>query len=642
MATAAASGTTAPVETARIVDPRIEPQPTPVYAVTVGPRQNQFYKIPQSGLSDSYVTFNNLTTLGADRAYLDTFELEIEAEITFHIDPVAAASDGTAAPLPNKWTFESFPFNKCCDEIRVNINGGAFFSQPLSYLRAKERYWNEMAINNSYENLCPCNRPMLQNEAGLVQSINFPYPDWQPRMTQATWDGHNGQLVQSTDTYNGAALPTRTGDAVNHYMPCASGKSGTWNGQIIPRYTPLTTGDLTLNVKWREPVFCSPFSSRIDETFGRPLYGITSMDLTFNMMNLGNMIRVTDRCISSYDIHLKNVNLCYQVMTVDPVLSPQMTVVPYRRFVPYITDYPGNPIPIDSQPRVTMTSGVYTLNEVPTAIWVFAAPTKAIIQTNQTDGYFITGTEYSTYASNKLFGYMKHISISMANTTQILNTASEEDLYRIAKANGCQDSFKDWSDPRPLIPKSFPDADQGDLPFTDWPNCGGAGSVLRLIPGTDIILPDQPLIPGANANNMVFQVTADFDFSYLLPHVRDYALWVLFEYVGVATITPGQCQITMNPLGSGAAMTAAPIVSSTATQQPSEATGSGWLDKVKDVLGVVNNVAKKTGIVGTALGMIPGVGSVLQTAARSLGYGRKRPRVEDASGGAVMGLGDFI
>ena len=122
------------VKTAKVIDPRIEPQPDPLYAVTVGPKQNQYYTIPASGISDSYITFNNLTTLGADRAYLDTFELSIKAFITFHMNN---RGPGTQY---NKWTFDSWPFNKCCDQVRVNINGGAFFSQPMSYVRAKERY----------------------------------------------------------------------------------------------------------------------------------------------------------------------------------------------------------------------------------------------------------------------------------------------------------------------------------------------------------------------------------------------------------------------------------------------------------------------------------------------------------------------
>ena len=140
----------ATVKTVQFVDPRIEPQPDPVYDYVIGPMQNQYYKIPASGLSDSNITFNNLTTLGVDRAYLDTFEIELTCDFTFQLStPGYDANPGSyewtealqteICPAPDEWTFQSFPFNTCCDEARVNINGGAFFSQPMCYVRAKER-----------------------------------------------------------------------------------------------------------------------------------------------------------------------------------------------------------------------------------------------------------------------------------------------------------------------------------------------------------------------------------------------------------------------------------------------------------------------------------------------------------------------
>lgn len=614
------------IKTVRIIDPRIEAQPEPVYSVTVSPKQNQYYKIPQSGLSDSYITFNNLTTLGADRAYLDSFELEITARFRFQF------ASGTIGPKFDRITIESFPFNKCCEEVRVNINGGAFFSQPLSYLRAKERYWDERAINDSYGNVCPCHKPLLQNECAIEGLITSNGVDFKTIFEIAT----NGGLVGDL------ARPTRFGTFAKGFLPTAAGSLSATNNSILPRYT--CDESVEFVVTWREPIFASPFSSKIDATYGRPLYNITSMDIAFNMQDLGNMIRIADTDLTNYEIHLESVQLCYQVETVPPSIKPPpATVVPYRRFVPYITDCKDS-FDVTQNSRVTMTSGVYTLNEIPTAIWIFAAPVKALIQTNPTDKFTVNGTlTDGTYANNKLFAYMEHISISCANTTQILNTATPYDLYRIAKANGCQDDFNSWHRVDPFVehPLQYPSGITINQLNQQLPLCGGAGSVLRLIPGTDIVLPEQDLIPGANANNIVFQVQADFTIPKCLGNYKDFALWILFEYVGVATITPGQCQITMNPLGNGAPMTNAPVVSAPAETSTLE--GSGWLDKLKSVMGAVNSFAKKTGIVSKALNYVPGVGSALSSAAKSLGYGyNKRPRFDDVSGGAIMGMGDFV
>lgn len=740
-------------ETANVVSPALEPQPALVFTKTTAPKQNQFYKIPASGLSDSYVTFNNLTTLGADRAYLDTFELEITAEITFTGDAA-----GAFKPEPDEWVFDSFPFNKCCEEARVNINGGAFFSQPLSYVRAKERYWNEALINASYENVCPCNKPHLQNEMAVnmgapsseiisakgvekmlaayysvesestptatttvtttldqtqhpiihsgichdesqeVENYQFKYvvggagqvsgtvnavnayntsetlhvagmrADTDELQTawyttgQVTAVGNNIHLpmtstaetvLQNVPSANslkmGAAAPTRFGAGSLYYNPTASGLCGGGNNSIVRRgsygdtvrkYEWLDGGRvLHVIVVWREPVFASPFSSRIDSSFGRPLYNITSMDLAFNLQNLGNMIRVGhlrgEHYVDNYNVHLQSVQLCYQVETVPPgFIVPKETIVPYRRCVPYITDFPGNNDLNENGTTVTMTSGVYTLNEIPTAIWIFAAPTKNIYQMNPSDSPAdpVTAADYNDndmrkhgcWASNKLFGFLKHVSISMANTTQILNTADIPDLYRIAKMNGCQDSFRQWGVMDMVDPRVTNENNPGETTYI------GPGSVLRLIPGQDIVLPDNDLIPGANANNMVFQCEATFDIP---PHSKElgtYALWVLFEYVGMATIRVGSCDITMNPLGNGAMMANAPIVSPTSEITEGEAAGGFSLGALA---GTALATARNHKLVSRLLRLLAGK-------AETAGYGISP--MKRARGGAVMGYGDFM
>lgn len=641
------------VSTVQVIDPRIEPQPEPVYANTIGPDQNQFYTINASGLSDSYITFNNLTTLGKDRAYLDTFELEITASITFR------GTHGTYVPPMHTFFMpKSFPFNRVCDQIRVNINGGAFFNSPLASISAKERYWDDKKLMRSFANHTPCIKPYLQDEMCY----------------------HN---ACADDLYNGHIRCNRTRmfGGNEGYGCTPDGPTGANNFSILPNYhSTFVSGDdeqtVTIDkVTWREPIFCSPFSSRYDATYGRPLYNITSIDLAFNLTDLRNMFLFVEHNLTDFEVHITDCKLCYQVLTVTAPISHSFTVVPYRRYVPYITDFTEHDIPGNTVDDISMTSGVYTLNEVPTAIWIFAAPClreyqefnyqpRATLAAGETAFY---ETDTSRNTNNKLFGFMSKISISCGNTTQILNTATPYDLYRIAKANGCQDSFIDWSNHEPFYDHvrfeekievtvgEDDEATDGTGGFTREyyvKSAPGCGSVLRLIPGTDIVLPEQKLVPGANANNLVFQVQADFTINNELNRACRYALWILFEYVGVASITPGNCVVTMNPLGNGAIMAAAPTISGTNSESeatPSTTEGSGWLDKIRSALGVANKIAKDTKIISSALKFIPGVGEIASNIASQFGYGYKRPRIPDdgslgdggMSGGAVMGLGDF-
>lgn len=636
------------VSTVQVIDPRIESQPNPVYAVTVGPEQNQYYTIPQSGLSDTYITFNNLTTLGKDRAYLDTFELEITVTCSFRQFPQAPRPAIHNVPMHTYFMPVSFPFNSVCEQARININGGAFFSQPMATIRAKERYWDDRKLQESFANHTPCQKAFLQDE--LCCSSNW---GTNQDMYQHYMNGSRTRMFSANSQFGSRS-----------YSPLTSS-----NFSVLPNYESIvmaegTAGTSTIQITWREPIFCSPFSSRYDATYGRPLYNITSIDLAFNLVDLRNMFLVLNEDIQDFQVHIDNVNLCYQVLTVTAPINHSFTVIPYRRYVPYITDMKNDLSGSQITRDVTITSGVYTLNEVPTAIWVFMAPCLGEYQqfnwdgippllqvgTGKQDAFF---TERSRHTNNKLFGFMKHISISCGNTTQILNTASIYDLYRIAKANGCQDTFEDWSRADPFMDyqhnKDY-DEDTGTWLAPSPRSIPGCGSVLRLIPGTDIVLPEQKLVPGANANNLVFQVQATFDYNGLGDRDRKMSLWLLFEYVGVASITPGNCVVTMNPLGNGAIMAAAPTIST--AEAPSTTEGSGWLDTMKNAWNKwINPILKGSHLLSTAANFIPGVGSALSTGLRTAGYGYKRPRDDDEeggnvpggnfAGGAVMGLGDF-
>ena len=696
----------ATVKTVQYLDPRIEPQPDPVYDYVIGPTQNQFYKIPASGLSNSNITFNNLTTLGIDRAYLDTFELELGVTITFTLDSASTIAK-EFHPAPWEWTFDSFPFNKCCDEARVNINGGAFFSQPMSYIRAKERYMNQYELSKSYENVCPCHRAICQTESARNYCLNTNDAGQQNGLAPRNYYDQSNSIALLRGTYPGAAAgaapnygtaaPTRLGIGMFNYMQSSEGMVGGFNNSIVRRGTnlvsagnnpvgweryykcandgsPSETGNtVVVRVTWREPLFVSPFSSRYDATYGRPLYNITSMDFSFTMQNLGNMIRVVNfnsapvatdsTAVQSYSINIDSAQLCYQVMTIPPILNkPLTTLVPYRRFVPYITDYQQSSVGdantnIDQRgSKITITSGVYTFNEMPTAIWVFCAPNKADLQTNEQDKVnaaavadLNASTERGNWDTNRLFAYIKKINISMANTTQILATAEPHDLYRIAKANGCEDSYWSWAGDdvvNPTFASAYPfhQTSPNDHCVGTAPMCFGAGSVLRLKPGVDLIVPDQPLIPGANANNMVFQCSAEF---YVPPHSAAhsrYALWLLFEYVGVAAISPGQCEITMNPLGSGEIMAVSPVMSATSEATEGELEGSGFWDRVKRAAGIAGQLADD-GIISMILKRIPGAQAASEWAKKH-GFGEpstKRSRGGSSGGscvgGAVMGKG---
>ena len=562
---------------------------------------------------------------------------------------------------------------------------------------------NQWELSKCYENVCPCHRAELQTESG--RNYCNPETDGALNGFSGTTDeypitpagllalrtglGYTASKTSQADPLAITSLtphtslkpPSRYGSFIAHSLQSSQGLTGGFNNAIVrrggkfdqtligyPNYYRNAPGTQTIvKVKWREPIFVSPFSSRYDATYGRPLYNITSMDFSFTLQNLGNMIRVMNTgtydhgFVTGYTVNIDSAQLCYQVMTIPPILNkPLTTLVPYRRFVPYITDYhqalaadPTTNIASTGQ-TIAITSGVYTFNEMPTAIWVYCQPCKADLQTNEPDNTGLAGdaekiaalqaTPYAVgnWETNRLFGYIKRINISMANTTQILATADIPDLYRIAKANGCEDSYLSWAgddvvNPCMTSPYAFSDGHSQIVA----PMYFGAGSVLRLKPGVDLIVPDQPLIPGSNANNMVFQCTAEF---YIPPHSPKharYSLWLLFEYVGVAAISPGQCEITMNPLGSGEIMAVSPVMSATSDATEGNLEGSGFWDIIKKAARISGQLADD-GIINMILKRIPGTeGAQKWLEAHNFGAqpATKRPRGGACPGGAVIGKG---
>lgn len=640
--------TTTSVKTATIIDPRILPEPEPVYAVTVSPSESQYYTLPASALSDNYVAWNNFTTLGADRAYLNSMEVEWTVDISYKLAGKGDGMTHTDGLEPTQFIFKSFPMNRMCENITVNINGGTFFGNPLYYLSAKERYWDTDKIQESYGGICPCEKAWIRNEFGLNAVHDIATPS-------------------SAFTIVSTSARSRLFASRKSYSTYSSGNTGTWNNSIVPMFPKernSTTSAVvkTITVTWREPIFCSPFASKLDADYGQPLYDITSIDISMNLKDLRNMLLTSSLYCFEYNVTIRSANLRYQVLSVPKGIAPPVTTIPYRRFVPYITNVvnlPGESAATAIQPldygaphTVNATSGVYSLNEVPTAIWIFLAPDLASYQTYDTSpDFYVDGwTGYfggGTHIDNQLFGYLKHISISCGNTTQILNTAAPADLFRISKANGCKDSFSDFSEAYPTYPYERPEV-TANAAAAGWGPAfsGGAGSVLRLIPGTDIVLPDQPLIPGSRADNLVFQVSGTWEYPNSTNKAVNLALWILFEYVGVATISPGQCTIDMCPIKSPSQIASGPVLTPDEIKPPTPSTteGSGWKDVLLSILKGANEVLKKTKIISNLAGYIPKVGPAVATAAAALGYGEKgmKRKRDGVYGGSVMGMGDFI
>ena len=568
------------VLTVNVIDPRLEPPPQAVYPLMQGPLQKQEYKLPASGLSDSMLTFNNMTIPMDGRIFLDTFEIEYTLEVKMGVN-----GDGKGAyPIPadGLWTFESFPLAKVTDQCRININGVACISRPAYTIPFLERYWNQEKLLNCYADHCPCLKPNSYNDMCSPYSLYS-----------------RGRLLDTAPNSVSGTQTDLTGarTIISPYFARQSINPRNYATNFTPANNNGTATTLTFLI--REPIFCSPFSSRLDKNYGSPLYNISSIDFTFTLNDLRNMFSISKALpLNIFSVTIKSAQLCYDVLTVpNGTTLPDSIQRPFIQRTQYITDatWQTPTANILATTPQTITSGVYTLGTVPTAIWLAVAPTQSSYQTytsNSTDGTF---TQYR----NKVFGNITHVNLSLGNTTQILNTASIWDIYRTCKANGLQD---DWFGFANTTTGRFVDyyyKTNTDSGTGSWLNIWAGdrvGSVLRLIPGVDILIPDNMLVPSSNAKQMNFQAEVQFVMdtdvnSGTAPNIK-LSLWVIFEYSGVLTLSPGHGDLDMMPVKDmvSAIETAATLPTFSPSEvigeelpsgEPGTISGTGWCDNFK-------------------------------------------------------------
>lgn len=573
-----------------VADPRVVTETGVVMNQYVGPLNWEHYKIPASGLSNTQITFANLVTLGANRIYDSNFTLEYTVQITLN----NGGEQHDLEMVKNAIRFHPFPLHWVCDQLRCNINGAACMSRPQETLLQRMMYWRQDVLNKTCA-YCPHTKAPSISDATLFFNAD------------ATID----QVMLNHQKKYGKYGSQEVGTP----LPCVS-----------IRAEVSGTNDI-ITITFREPVICPPFNQRLDRVYQSPLYNITSIDIVYQLNDLKAMLEASTRIAVDDDndfnmtiierlspsnvtgINITSAELCFNVaslpsgMTVPPSLQ-----LPYYDNVCYVTN--AN-IPAGTTGLRTITSGVYTLAQVPTAVYIFVSNDQLYRSSGQTTG--------SCYEPG--FCPIKDINITMGNNTQLLNTTSEFDRYQMALANGLEDIT--WEEfKNPVIP----------LPYTNMPtirsfNQGGhfCRCILRLIPGVDLLIPDKRLVGGTDAEQMVFQVRLTIDPAGIPDAIQpSLALWIMFEYCGILTIEPVHASIDMLPIKAIPPITGIDVVPDTSVDAASgggegtNPTGAGiftnFLRKIPGFVRQIPNAIGKAINFARSVGESPlvrGVGSAI-------------------------------
>lgn len=503
-----------------VADPRVVTESGVEFNQYVGPLNWEHYKIPASGLSNTQITFANLVTLGTNRIYDSAFQIEYTVDIDFgnnisQLDPTSVRANMRFHPFPLHWV---------TDQLRTNINGAACMVRPQENLPQRMMYWRQRILDRSC-NYCP------HTKAPSIQDV--------PINQSGTTNRQDLLNFQMRYGKNGS-------QNVGTFLPCIDFR---FENTVVDPAASAKTYRRIAHITFREPVLCPPFNQRLDKLYQSPLFNITSIDLVYQLNDLRVMLEEANLCVAGNNnaysqqmtpgmgpsliqsINISSAQLCFNVaslptgMTVPPVLD-----MPYYDNVCYVTS--ANTTAVSTGEQV-MTSGVYTLAQVPTAIYIFVAP-------NQ----LYRSSECITQGKEPGFCPIRDINITMGNNTQLLNTTTEYDRYQMALANGLEDvTWEEFSQPCIPLPHTSAnvyDYEQGQR---------GCKCILRLIPGVDLLIPDKRLVGGTDAEQMVFQVRLTANVDGIPAAMRPFlSLWIMFEYCGILSIAPVHANIDMLPL----------------------------------------------------------------------------------------------
>lgn len=606
----------------KVADPRVVVEQGVTLNDYEGPLQWEHYKIPASGLSNTQITFANLVTLGTNRIYNSQFTIEYELEVDY------SATSAVAEVAARYIHLKPFPLNQVADQVRCNINGAACISRPATTLLQRMPYWRQAVLDKTCSE-CPHELP----PAGLPSTtlvrgvMHFKKGDLGDEAGVAGTDIPNS-LVDIDDQVE---IPITMMSDVCDDATAYDRKIGRKELNVMNVTQDTVNNKLVFTI--REPILCPPFNSRLDNLYQRPLCNITSLDIVYTLNDLCNMLTrraqiwakdslrsgATDLGTDgiAYNaarlaVSIKSAQLCYDVASLPAGMSvPPTQSMPYFDYVNYVTDIPTGHA---GNASVNASSGVYTLSQVPTAIYIFVSENVNFRNTYQTDTWLESAFPH--------FCPIKHINLTVGNNTKILDTTTMYDRYRMCLANGLENV--PW--------RVFKDA-----AVNNGSRKVSSRHVLRLIPGIDFTIPEQRLVGGTPADQLVFQAHVEADCSDI--HVNNMALWIMFEYCGTLTIEPVHATIDMIPLKSIPPRGQPQVVASVAAK---DIQGGGEGTNPQGA-GIFDVVSAGVGLARRGLNWLgrKGVFSALGRRYGDQGYMDDAPPAQRPVGAGIVGGGDF-
>jgi hypothetical protein len=234
-----------------------------------------------------------------------------------------------------------------------------------------------------------------------------------------------------------------------------------------------TSASITATIT--EPIMMPPFHMELQSGLG--FSNVNSMSITCNFAS--TMSRIVSHALSNATLSSVSVTINQPILTMQ-YFTPKIGYIPRplrygsQEIVAFPTQYSSA---LSSNASAVITSSNIQLNAIPSHLYVFVREADINLDYTKTD----------------TFCNISGINLTFNNVTGILSSATEVDIFNIAKNNGLRDSWVDW---------------HGFTSVLGGSKIGTTGSILKLCFGKDITLHSDNFVGQQGAFNLQLNVTA--------------------------------------------------------------------------------------------------------------------------------------
>lgn len=448
------------------------------YAVQSGASSNTFQQFPAVSATSSSVSFNIQVP---SESIVISREVLVQTDVHFTLGVSNVPLGQRAFDYGLTDALQAFPFSSLITTLSASINNTSVSINLQDVLPALLR------LNDSRE---------LYKYNGMTPSL----PDQAYKFFSTGVSSNNNPLAgYGTSSYDVDLLPR----GAHPLVSCIVSRfvNGVYtDASVVSTQAPgvVNTWTIEMVVRVTEPLFLSPF------IFGNPefnkggMVGITSLNFVMNIDGSCKRFFSTANSTYTHTIALgtstqsqpfQNCRMLLNFLSTQPTdLVPARNVLPYMDFPRYLSLATSNPlIPVGASSTIVTNS----------------------IQLNQLPDYFIIMVRKpmssQSIKDSSCFLPINSISVNLNNTSGLLSSATQEDLWRISVANN---STQNWQEFSGRAYRNNNATGAGALVAT-------TGSLLILSPARDLSLPSY--LSSGSIGQYVFQANINVTNNELAP-----------------------------------------------------------------------------------------------------------------------------